>query len=66
MTTAAKSIAEIITVPGLVNVDFEDVNEVMRGSGIAIMGTGTVEGDDRARRAAEMALSSPLLEVKEI
>jgi cell division protein FtsZ len=66
LTTAAKSIAEIITVPGYVNVDFEDVNTVMKGSGVAIMGTATMEGDGRARRAVEAALSSPLLEDNDI
>ena len=62
LTIAAKGIAEIITVTGYVNVDFEDVNTVMRGSGAAIMGTGVAEGKERARRAAEAALRSPLLE----
>ena len=62
LTTAAKGIAEIITVPGYVNVDFEDVNTVMRDSGVAVMGTAVMEGDDRARRAVEAALQSPLLE----
>lgn len=62
LTTAAKGIAEIITVPGYVNVDFEDVNTVMRGSGVAIMGTGLAEGNDRARIAVDQALNSPLLE----
>ncbi|MBK6932345.1 MAG: cell division protein FtsZ [Saprospirales bacterium] len=62
LCTAAKGIAEIITVPGYVNVDFEDVNTVMRGSGVAIMGTAAVEGDGRARRAVDEALNSPLLE----
>ncbi len=57
-----KGIAEIITVPGYVNVDFEDVNTVMRGSGVAIMGTAAVEGEGRARRAVDEALNSPLLE----
>ena len=66
LSTAAKSIAEIITVPGYVNVDFEDVNTVMRGSGVAIMGTATMEGDHRARRAVEAALKSPLLEDNDI
>jgi cell division protein FtsZ len=66
LTTAAKGIAEIITVPGYVNVDFEDVNTVMRESGVAVMGTAAVEGDDRARRAVEAALQSPLLEDSEI
>lgn len=62
LCTAAKGIAEIITVPGYVNVDFEDVNTVMRGSGVAIMGTAAVEGEGRARRAVDEALNSPLLE----
>ena len=62
LCTAAKGIAEIITVPGYVNVDFEDVNTVMRASGVAIMGTAAVEGDGRARRAVDEALNSPLLE----
>ena len=62
LTTAAKGIAEIITVPGYVNVDFEDVNTVMRESGVAIMGTSKAEGEDRAKRAVDEALNSPLLE----
>ncbi len=62
LTTAAKGIAEIITVPGYVNVDFEDVNTVMRDSGVAIMGTATAAGEDRAKRAVDEALHSPLLE----
>lgn len=62
LTTAAKAIAEIITVPGYINVDFADVNTVMRESGVAIMGVGTAEGTDRARQAIDLALSSPLLE----
>jgi cell division protein FtsZ len=62
LTTAAKGIAEIITVPGYVNVDFEDVNTVMRNSGVAIMGTAAAAGDDRAKRAVDEALHSPLLE----
>ncbi|MGH1335243.1 MAG: cell division protein FtsZ [Aureispira sp.] len=66
LMTAAKGIAEIITVPGYVNVDFEDVNTVMRDSGVAVMGTATMEGDDRALRAVEAALQSPLLEDNDI
>lgn len=61
LTTAAKGIAEIITVPGYINVDFEDVKTVMRDSGVAIMGTGVAEGPNRARTAVESALNSPLL-----
>jgi cell division protein FtsZ len=66
LTTAAKGIAEIITVPGYVNVDFEDVNTVMRSSGVAIMGTFAAEGPDRARNAVDQALHSPLLEDNDI
>ncbi len=66
LATAAKGIAEIITVPGYINVDFEDVNTVMRGSGVAIMGTSAMEGENRARRAVEAALNSPLLEDNDI
>ncbi len=66
LTTAAKGIAEIITVAGYVNVDFEDVNTVMRGSGVAIMGVATAEGEDRAKRAVDEALNSPLLEDNDI
>ena len=62
LCTAAKGIAEIITVPGYVNVDFEDVNTVMRDSGVAIMGTASIDGENRARRAVDEALNSPLLE----
>ncbi|MBD0327733.1 MAG: cell division protein FtsZ, partial [Pyrinomonadaceae bacterium] len=61
LTTAAKSIAEIITVTSYVNVDFEDVKTVMKDSGAAVMGSATTEGENRALRAAEEALSSPLL-----
>lgn len=66
LMTAAKGIAEIITVPGHVNVDFEDVNTVMRNSGVAVMGTASMEGEDRAIRAVEAALQSPLLEDSDI
>jgi cell division protein FtsZ len=66
LTTAAKGIAEIITVPGHVNVDFEDVNTVMRDSGVAIMGTACFAGEGRARRAVTSALDSPLLEDSDI
>ena len=66
LTIAAKGIAEIITKPGYVNVDFEDVNTVMRDSGVAVMGTATMAGEDRAIRAVEAALQSPLLEDNDI
>lgn len=61
LTTAAKGIAEIITRTGYINVDFEDVRTVMTQSGVAIMGSATSEGDDRATKAVEKALASPLL-----
>lgn len=66
LTTAAKGIAEIITVPGYVNVDFMDVQTVMKGAGAAVMGSASAEGEGRALRAAEMAISSPLLNNKDI
>ncbi len=66
LTTAAKGIAEIITVPGYINVDFKDVRTVMKDSGVAIMGSYSAEGDDRALRAVEGALASPLLKDNEI
>mgnify|MGYP003297764463 CR=1 FL=1 len=61
LTTAAKGIAEIITVPGYVNVDFEDVTTVMKNSGRAIMGSGVAEGEGRAEKAIKAAIHSPLL-----
>lgn len=61
LTVAARSIAEIITVTGYVNVDFADVKTVLKDSGVAIMGRATAEGNDRARLAAELAMDSPLL-----
>ena len=61
LTTAAKGIAEIITRTGYINVDFEDVRTVMCDSGVAIMGSAAAEGEDRATKAVEKALSSPLL-----
>jgi cell division protein FtsZ len=61
LTTAAKGIAEVITVPGYVNVDFNDVKTVMSNGGTAIMGYAIAEGEDRAIMAVEQALASPLL-----
>lgn len=66
LTTAAKGIAEIITVPGYVNVDFEDVKTVLRDSGLAIMGSGSAEGENRALEAVSVALESPLLNDNDI
>lgn len=59
---AVQGIAELITRPGLINVDFADVRTVMREMGTAMMGTGVAVGENRAREAAEAAISSPLLE----
>ena len=59
---AVQGIAELITRPGLINVDFADVRTVMSETGMAMMGSGAASGEDRAREAAEAAISSPLLE----
>jgi cell division protein FtsZ len=59
---AVQGIAELITRPGLINVDFADVRTVMAETGMAMMGSGAASGEDRARAAAEAAVSSPLLE----
>ncbi|MCF8408939.1 MAG: cell division protein FtsZ [Crocinitomicaceae bacterium] len=61
LTVAAKGIAELISVTGYINVDFNDVNTVMRNSGHAIMGSAYAEGEDRALIAIKTALTSPLL-----
>ncbi len=66
LATAAKGIAEIITVPGYINVDFADVETVMRNSGLAVMGTGIAEGENRALDAIKSALNSPLLNNNDI
>jgi cell division protein FtsZ len=64
--TAVKGCAEIITLHGNINIDFADVNTVMRDSGVFIMGTGLAEGPDRAYAAVEDALQSPLLDSNNI
>ncbi|MBI5541639.1 MAG: cell division protein FtsZ [Bacteroidia bacterium] len=66
LTIGARGIAEVITVPGHVNVDFADVRTVMSNSGVAIMGTGFAEGENRALEAIKKALASPLLNNNEI
>jgi cell division protein FtsZ len=66
LTTAAKGIAEIITVPGYINVDFADVETVMRKSGVALMGSARSHGEGRALHAVEEALNSPLLNNNDI
>ena len=59
---AVQGISDIITMPGIVNVDFADVRTIMAGKGMALMGTGVAEGESRAVEAAQRAISSPLLE----
>ena len=66
LTIAAKGIAEIITYPGYINVDFEDVKTVMRNSGVALMGSASAEGENRAMDAVQGALASPLLNDNQI
>jgi cell division protein FtsZ len=66
VAAAVKGCAEIITLHGNINIDFADVNTVMRQSGVFIMGTGFAEGENRAMRAAEEALKSPLLDSNDI
>ncbi len=62
LRNAVQGIAELITRPGLINVDFADVRTVMSEMGMAMMGSGSAAGEDRAREAAEQAINSPLLE----
>ena len=66
LTMAAKGIAEIITVHGYINVDFADVETVMRNSGVALLGSGMASGEGRAIKAIQAALSSPLLNNNDI
>ena len=66
LTVAAKGIAEIITVAGYINVDFEDVKTVMKDGGTAIMGSAAAEGESRATKAVSQALASPLLNDNDI
>jgi cell division protein FtsZ len=62
LRAGVQGISDLIIVPGLINLDFNDVKSVMQGAGSALMGIGTAKGEDRAVRAAEIAVSSPLLE----
>jgi cell division protein FtsZ len=66
LATAAKGIADVISVTGAINVDFNDVQTVMKDSGVAIMGSATSEGENRATKAVQKALNSPLLNDNEI
>jgi cell division protein FtsZ len=66
LTVAAKGIAEVISVTGMINVDFNDVNTVLRNSGHAIMGSAKAEGENRAMEAVQSALNSPLLNENDI
>ncbi len=66
LTTAVKGIAEIITVTGYINVDFADVETVMKNSGVSIMGMGKASGENRAIKAIEDALASPLLNSNDV
>ncbi len=62
LLNAVQGIAELITRPGLINVDFADVRTTMSGMGVSMMGTGRAQGEERAVKAAQAAISSPLLE----
>ncbi|GGD65708.1 hypothetical protein GCM10011514_32210 [Emticicia aquatilis] len=66
LANGVKSIAELITRPGIINLDFADVKKVLGGAGQAVMGTAEAEGDKRAEDAIKLALSSPLLESNDI
>jgi cell division protein FtsZ len=63
LRNAIKGISELVTMPGLINVDFADVKSIMKDQGTALMGMGTASGDNRAIEAAKAAISSPLLEL---
>ncbi len=62
LLSGVQGITDLITTPGLINLDFADVKSVMKGAGSALMGIGSARGEDRAVQAAELAISSPLLE----
>lgn len=66
LSNAARAIAEIITVPGYINIDFADVNTIMRGGKVAIMNTGFAEGENRISNAIKDALTSPLLNTNDV
>ena len=62
LLSGVQGITDLITTPGLINLDFADVKSVMQGAGSALMGIGSASGEDRAVKAAELAIASPLLE----
>ena len=66
IATSAKCIAEIVTIPGQINVDFEDVNTVMRNAGTSVLGSAESSGDNRAQESVENAINSPLLNDRNI
>jgi cell division protein FtsZ len=66
LSTSAKSLSEIITVPGIINVDFKDIETTMKDSGTAVMGSALAKGENRALKAVQEAISSPLLNSNEI
>ncbi len=66
LLTAVKSIAEVITIPGKVNVDFADVQSVLKNSGVAIMSSAEASGENRAQEAAKKVIETPLLNIKNI
>ena len=63
LTNAVKGIAELVTTAGLVNLDFADIRTVMKGGGVALIGVGESDSEDRAREAVEKAIHNPLLDV---
>jgi len=63
LTKGTKAIADLITTPGLINLDFADIKSIMSNAGSALMGVGEAEGSDRAQKAVEAAIDSPLVEV---
>ncbi|HEY4510554.1 MAG TPA: cell division protein FtsZ, partial [Candidatus Paceibacterota bacterium] len=60
---AVEGISDLITIPGIINVDFADVKTIMLNAGSALMGIGSAQGEDRAKKAAQMAINSPLLDI---
>lgn len=63
LTKGTKAIADLITVPGLINLDFADIKSIMSNAGSALMGVGEAEGENKAKKAVEIAIVSPLIEV---